>query len=155
MLICIDLSALYFAIRDLSITINYESFLSLLKAKFGENSEIHAFTIANAKNISQQKFLTKLSSLGVNLHVYPSTTPPNFTAEISAFTALSEVENVVIVSNDWGLIRPFDILRDSGKDLTLSFFSEKLMGGWTPKVVSGSVKFYDLSAEEVRSKISE
>ena len=155
MLICIDLSALYFAIRDLGITINYESFLSLLKDEFGDSSEIHAFTIANAKNVSQQKFLTKLSTLGVNLHVYPSTTPPNFTAEIATFTALHKATDVVIVSNDWGLIRPFDILRTSGRSLTLSFFSEKLMGGWTPKVVSGSVKFFDLSADEVKTKISE
>tara|TARA_Y100000114_G_scaffold157313_1_gene189582 strand:+ start:3839 stop:4306 length:468 start_codon:yes stop_codon:yes gene_type:complete len=155
MLICIDLSALYFAIRDLSITINYESLLTLLKERFGSSCEIHAFTIANSKNVSQQKFLDKLKSLGVILHVYPSTTPPNFTSEICTFTALSSSKEVVIVSNDWGLIRPFDILRDSGRDLTLSFFSEKLMGGWAPRVVSNSVKFFDLSSDEVKHKISE
>lgn len=155
MLICIDLSALYFAIRDLSITINYESFLRELRAKFGPHSEIHCFTIAAPKNVSQQKFLQKLGQLGVKLHVYPSNTPPVFTAEICTWAALSGKDSVVFVTNDWNLIRSYDMLKNAGKDLTLSFFSEKLQGPWTPKVLSGEVKFYDLSSNEVRAKIAE
>lgn len=155
MLICIDLSALYFAIRDLSITINYEKLVTELKSKFGSDSEIHCFTIANDKNVSQQKFLGRLRQLGVELHVYPSTTPPNFTSEICSWVALSGSEAAVVISNDNGLIRPFDMLKSSGKSLTLSFFSEKLQGQWNPMILSGEVDFYDLSASEVKSKISE
>ena len=155
MLICIDLSALYFAIRDMGVTINYERFLNELRKTFGASSEIHCFTIANSKNVSQQKFLTKLGQLGVKLHVYPSNTPPNFTAEISTWCALSDKEEVVIVSNDQGLMRPFDILRLAGKKLTLSFFSEKIQGGWMPVVFSREVEFFDLSSPEVKARISE
>lgn len=155
MLICIDLSALYFAIRELSITINYESFLRELRKKFGEDASIHCFTIAASKNVSQQKFLQKLQQLGVELHVYPSNTPPVFTAEICTWAANSDAKSVVFVTNDWNMIRSFDMLESFGKELTLSFFSEKLQGPWIPRVMSGKTRFYDLSDSEVSSKIAE
>ena len=155
MLICIDLSALYFAIRDLSITINYEKLVSELKSTFDEKAEIHCFTIANEKNVSQQKFLARLEQLGVELHVYPSNTPPNFTTEICTWVAISGKDEAIILSNDSGLIRTFDMLKNVGKKITLSFFSEKLQGPWTPRVLSGEIEFFDLSAPEIKSKISE
>ncbi len=155
MLICIDLSALYFAIRDMGVTINYERFLNELRKTFGDNSEIHCFTIANSKNVSQQKFLAKLGQLGVKLHVYPSNTPPNFTAEIATWCALSGKDRAVIVSNDQSLIRPFEMLKVAGKTMVLSFFSEKIQGAWMPLVFSREVEFFDLSSPEVKNKISE
>ena len=97
MLICIDLSAMYFAIRDLSITINYEKFLSELRSQFGKDAQIECFTIAKSTNVSQQKFLDKLKSLGVNLHVYPSSTPANFSNEICAWVGMSGAEDVLII----------------------------------------------------------
>tara|TARA_B100000886_G_scaffold305501_1_gene237269 strand:- start:157 stop:624 length:468 start_codon:yes stop_codon:yes gene_type:complete len=155
MLICIDLSALYFAIRDLSVTINYELLLKQLRKDFGDSCSVHAFTIANSKNVSQSKFLAKLQQLGVNLHVYPQTQNPNFTAEICTWLALSPVKSAIVISNDQAFIRPFEILEGAGKDLTLSFFSEKLHGQWISRVIANSVKFYDLSADGIKESISE
>lgn len=155
MLICIDLSAMYFAIRDLSITINYEKFLNELRSMFGQEASIQCFTIAKSTNVSQQKFLTKLQTLGVDLHVYPPNTAPNFSNEICAWVGMSDKKDVLIISNDTGLIRPFDIFTNAGKNLTLSFFSEKLQGSWTPKILSGEVKFFDLSSETVKDKIAD
>ena len=155
MLICIDLSAMYFAIRDLNITVNYEKFLTELRGQFGSDAQIDCFTIAKSTNTSQQKFLQKLESLGVNLFVYSSKTPPNFSNEICARVGMSDQENVLIISNDTGLIRPFSMFKDAGKSVTLSFFSEKLQGAWTPKILSGSIEFFDLSSEAVRDKISD
>lgn len=155
MLICIDLSAMYFAIRDLSITINYEKFLGELRDLFGKDASIQCFTIAKSTNVSQQKFLKKLESLGVNLHVYPPNTTPNFSNEICAWVGMSDKSDVLIISNDTGLIRPFEIFKASGKNLTLSFFSEKLQGSWTPKILSGDVKFFDLSSDLMKDKIAD
>lgn len=155
MLICIDLSAMYFAIRDLSITINYEKFLKELRGIFGEDASIECFTIAKSTNVSQQKFLTKLETLGVTLHVYPPNTAPNFSNEICAWVGMSDKKDVLVISNDVGLIRPFQMFKQAGKNLTLSFFSEKLQGSWTPKILSGEVSFFDLSSEAVKDKIAE
>ena len=155
MLICIDLSALYFSIRDMGVTINYDRFLNELRNNFGKNAEIHAFTIANSKNVSQQKFLSKLGQLGVKLHVYPSNQPSNFSAEICTWAALSGKKHVVIVSNDASLIRPFQMLKVSGIHTSLSFFSERIQGEWMPLIFSREVEFLDLSAPEIKESISE
>ena len=155
MLICIDLSAMYFAIRDLNITINYEKFLTELRSRFGEDAAIECFTIAKSTNVSQQKFLQKLETLGVNLHVYPSNTSPNFSNEICSWVGISKASDVLIISNDTGLIRPFQMFKQSGRNLTLSFFSEKLQGFWTPRILSGEVQFSDLSSDSIREKIAD
>jgi hypothetical protein len=165
MLVGIDLSALYFAIRDLNITINYDRLINWLKgeafkhlcsaeAMATEVIDIHAFTIADSKNQSQSKFLERLTSLGVSLHVYSFNTKPNFSVELGVLTALSEHEKVILLTNDEALMRSFSILEESGKDISLCFFSEKLHGAWTPKVLSGEIKFLDLSNPKTKAAIS-
>ena len=164
MLVCVDLSALYFTIRKLGITVNYEKLTQWLNvsaggALFGEDGsreapELHAFTVADAKNTSQTKFLERLESLGFNMHIYSFTTKPNFSVEMAVLAALSKKEEVVFMTNDEALLRPFDILKEAGKSPALCFFSEALHGSWTPKILSREICFSDLSAPAVRSAIS-
>tara|TARA_B100000131_G_scaffold221323_1_gene212836 strand:- start:25027 stop:25533 length:507 start_codon:yes stop_codon:yes gene_type:complete len=167
MLVCIDLSSLYFAIRGLNITVNYEKLVGWLKTtafselfESGDNPstsivDIQAFTIADPKNQSQSKFLTRLGELGVGLNVYDFNTKPNFSVELGVVAAMSSHEKIVIMSNDSALLRSFDLLKDrGGKDVALCFFSEKLDGSWTPKILSNEVKFLDLSNPKTRSAIS-
>jgi len=153
-MICIDLSRLYFAIRDLNVTINYEKLLTVLKEK--TNSEtVEAFTKADPKNVNQSKFLKRLEDLGYNLHVYDVTTQADaFTAEISAMAALSEDKEITILSNDQALLGVFRLLEERGRSMTLCFFSEKLEKQWTPKVLCGDIKFIDLSNPDIRKDIT-
>ena len=163
MLVCIDLSALYFTIRKLGITVNYEKLTSWLKSEcseklYGDNSseavELHAFTVADPKNTSQTKFLDRLASLGFQMHVYSFTTKPCFSIEMAVTAALSDKEKQVFMTNDDALMRSFGLLKGAGKDPALCFFSEALHGNWTPKILSREVKFTDLSDPTVRSKVS-
>ena len=116
MLICIDLSKVYFALRDLGITIDYEELLKVIKEKVdtgGNDVQLEGFTVADSRNVGQARFLGKLTEMGIKLHVYPHDSgPPNFSSEISTTAALSEHEEIVFVSNDSTLIRVFGILRD-------------------------------------------
>lgn len=153
-MILIDLSRLYFAIRDLNVTINYEKLLSVLMEQSGSKT-VEAFTKADPKNINQSKFLKRLESLGYNLHIYDvSTTSDAFTAEISALASLSEDKDITILSNDFSLCGVFKILEERGRNVTLCFFSERLEKGWTPKVLCGDVKFIDLSNPEIKKSIA-
>jgi len=153
-MICIDLSRLYFAIRDLNVTINYEKLLNVLKEKTG-CTEVEAFTKADPKNINQGKFLKRLEALGYNLHIYDvGTQTDSFSAEISAMAALAEGDAVTILSNDQALLGVFNLLEGRGKNLTLCFFSEKLEKSWTPKILCGDIKFIDLSNPETRKAIT-
>ena len=164
MLVCVDLSSLYFTIRKLGITVNYDKLANWLSSEagnalFGEDEsrgavELHAFTVADSKNTSQTKFLDKLASLGFNMHVYNFTTKPNFSVEMAVLAALSEKKEVLFLTNDEALLRPFDILEEAGKSPALCFFSEALHGSWTPLILSREVRFSDLSAPSVRSVIS-
>lgn len=163
MLVCIDLSALYFTIRKLGITVNYEKLTAWIKSQceerlFGEGSEgtieLHAFTVADAKNTSQTKFLERLKALGYELHVYSFTTKPCFSIEMAVSAALSDKKRVVFMTNDDALMRSFGLLESSGKEPALCFFSEALHGNWTPKILSREVRFTDLSDPAVKSKVS-
>jgi hypothetical protein len=156
MLVCVDLSSLYFAIREINITVNYESLIEWLRSQSDSEDavEIHAFSIADPKNQSQTKFLKRLEGLGVTLHIYDFNTKPNFSVELGVWAALSDHEKVMIISNDSALLRAFSILEKGGKKMSLSFFSEKLNGNWTPKILSGEISFLDLSSPETRAKIS-
>ena len=153
-MICIDLSRLYFAIRELNVTVNYEKLITVL---LGENKaqKIEAFTKADPKNANQSKFLKRLEDLGFNLHVYDvAKQSGSFSAEISALAALAKGEKVTILSNDQALLGVFSLLKERGVDLPLCFFSEKLEKGWTPKILCGDVEFIDLSNPEIRKSIT-
>ncbi len=153
-MICIDLSRLYFAIRDLNVTINYEKLLNVL---LGENKDqkVEAFTKADPKNTNQNKFLKRLEDLGYTLHTYDASAKTDaFSAEISAIAALSKDTDITILSNDQDLLGVFKLLEDSGRNVTLCFFSEKLEKGWTPKILCGDIKFIDLSNPDVRKSIT-
>lgn len=163
MLVCIDLSALYFTIRKLGITVNYEKLTSWVKTQcearlFGEASEeeieLHAFTVADAKNTSQTKFLDRLKALGYDLHVYSFTTKPCFSIEMAVTAALSPKKRVVFMTNDDALMRSFGLLSGAGKEPGLCFFSEALHGNWTPKILSREVQFTDLSDPVVKAVVS-
>ena len=163
MLVCIDLSALYFTIRKLGITVNYEKLTSWVMAHceerlFGdsgkENIELHAFTVADPKNTSQTKFLERLRTLGYDLHVYSFTTKPCFSIEMAVSAALSDKKRVVFMTNDDALMRSFELLTEAGKEPGLCFFSEALHGNWTPKILSREVRFADLSDPSVKSQVS-
>jgi len=156
MLVCVDLSSLYFAIREINITVNYENLITWIKSQATGDDvvEIHAFSIADPKNQSQTKFLKRLEGLGVTLHIYDFNTKPNFSVELGVWAAMSKQEDVMIISNDSSLLRAFSILEEGGKKMSLSFFSEKLNGSWTPKILSGEIKFLDLSAPDTKAQIS-
>ena len=158
MLICIDLSKTYFALKELGITINYDELLAVLKEKVNASGdkevELEGFTVADYRNIGQRRFLSKIQEMGVKLHTWPHDSgPPNFSAEIAACAALSDHKEIVFVSNDSSLIRVFEILREKGKRPSLSFFSERLEGKWAPTIIKGEVDFVDLSAKDVMSRI--
>ena len=164
MLICIDLSALYFTIRKLGITVNYEKLTDWLSSDCFESLysgdtldkpvELHAFTVADPKNTSQTKFLDRLKALGYTLHVYSFTTKPCFSIEMAVLAALSDHDKQVFMTNDDSLMRSFSLLSAAGKDPALCFFSEALHGNWTPKILSREVRFTDLSDPTVRAKVS-
>jgi uncharacterized LabA/DUF88 family protein len=154
MLIVIDLSSLYFSIRDLNITLNYEKLITYFKDQFGEETELHAFTVADSQNTSQTRFLEKLKGLGVELHIYGFDTPSKFSTEIMTWGALSDKEEVVLVSGDGDLIRSFELMKGAGRSMSLCFFSEKLAPSWNPRVIAGDVKFIDLSNPEIRKVIT-
>ena len=103
-MICIDLSRLYFAIRNLGVTINYEKLVNVLlkNCESGDTEEtIEAFTKADPKNKNQNRFLERLEGLGINLRVYDaSTSISSFSMEITAVAALSGDESITILSND-------------------------------------------------------
>ena len=155
-MICIDLSRLYFAIRDLNVTINYEKLLKvLLETCEGETNVVEAFTKADPKNVNQSKFLKRLEGLGFKLHVYDvGNSTDSFSAEIATIAALSGDKDITILSNDQALMGVFKLLEEHDKNVTLCFFSEKLEKGWTPKILCGDVQFLDLSNPEVRKSIT-
>lgn len=154
MLICIDLSRLYFAVRSLNIAIDYEALLNLLEERAVGDIDIVGFTIADPGNTNQAKFIQKLEDLDVEVKVYPADTTPSFTPEISAEAARYEMDDVIVVSNDAGLIRVFDLLKEDGKRPTLCFFSDRLDPAWNPRIISGEVPFIDLSDPSIRKVIT-
>ena len=157
MLACMDLSKLYFAVRKLNVTVNYEELIKLLYEKgetLGEDVHIKGFTVSDERNPGQKKFLSRLSELGLDLHVYPYDTTPDFSAEIATIAALSEEDNVVVVSNSSCLIRVFDLLKENGKSPTLCFFSEEVEGNWTPTLLRGGRDFVDLSDPPTKRRVT-
>lgn len=153
-MVLVDLSRLYFAVRDLKITIAYEKLFSTLREGRGSpDDEVVALTVADKKNVSQQKFIERIQALGVKVYVYGCETPPNFSTEIAALAALSKETAIVVISNDQMLLRVFGILEEAGKAMTLCFFSEKLDGAWTPKIINKEISFIDLSNPEVKAEI--
>jgi len=155
-MICMDLSRLYFAIRDLNITINYEKLINvLIENRDTKKETIEAFTKADPKNKNQSKFLERLEKLGITLRTYDVSTPTNsFSTEIATVAALSGDKSITILSNDRSLIRVFDILKEKGVNPTLCFFSEKLDKEWTPKILCGDTEFMDLSNPSIRETIT-
>ncbi len=155
-MICMDLSRLYFAIRDLNVTINYEKLLNvLLETCKGENTAIEAFTKADPKNVNQGKFLARLEKLGFKLHIYDvATSTDSFSAEIATIASLSGDKDITILSNDQSLMRVFNLLEENDRNVTLCFFSEKLDKGWTPKILCGDIQFIDLSNPDTRKAIT-
>lgn len=154
MLICIDLSRLYFAIRSLNIAIDYEALLDLLEERSSGDVDIVGFTIADPGNAKQAKFLERLNDMDVNVKVYPADSSPSFTPEISAEAARYDMDDVLVVSNDAGLIRVFDLLKEDGKRPSLCFFSDRLDPAWNPLIISGEVPFIDLSDPAIRKVIT-
>lgn len=154
MLICIDLSRLYFAIRSLNISIDYEALLDLLEERSSGDVDIVGFTIADPGNAKQAKFLERLNEMDVNVKVYPADSSPSFTPEISAEIARYEMDDVMVVSNDASLIRVFDLIKEDGKRPSLCFFSDRLDPAWNPLIISGEVPFIDLSDPGVRKAIT-
>ena len=136
----------------MNTSVDYEKLFELFREKH-KNIRIEGFTIADKKNINQNKFLVKLMELGVSLHIYDCDTQPSFTAEISTAVALSEEKEVMVVSNDPSLIRVFDMLEAKGKNPSLCFFSEKLEGSWMPTIIRGGANFFDLSNPKVKQRI--
>ena len=160
-MICMDLSRLYFAIRDLSVTINYEKLINILLENNNTSTGatscecIEAFTKADPKNKNQSKFLERLEGLGVKLHTYDAGTSANsFSTEMATVASLSKDKSILILSNDKSLIRVFDLLKENGREPTLCFFSEKLDKEWTPKILCGDTQFIDLSNPSIKKSIT-
>ena len=153
MLIAVDLSRLYFAVRDLKLRLDYEKLFNLLIGDTPkEETTIHAFTVANTENKKQRKFLARLSELGVEVHIHDLKTRPSFSEELSAL-CLEQVAArkgpALLVSNDRSLIRVFDMFKEQyGPLMTLCFFSEKLEGRWASTILRDKTKFIDLSDPE-------
>lgn len=154
MLICIDLSRLYFAVRSLGVSIDYEALLDMLEERAEGDVDVIGFTIADPGNTNQAKFIQKLEELGMEVKVYPTDTAPSFTPEIAAEAARYDMDDVTVVSNDSGLIRVFDLLKEDGKRPSLCFFSDRLDSAWNPRIISGEVPFVDLSDPSIRKIIS-
>lgn len=153
-LICIDLSRLYFAVRALGVTVNYEALLDALESTGTGDVDIVGFTIADPGNLKQAKFIQRLEELGVEMKVYPVDSPPSFTPEIATVAAQYDGDDILIVSGDAHLMRVFQLLREDGKSPRLCFFSDKLDPSWTPRIFSGEVNFFDLSDPTVRRAIT-
>jgi len=151
-MVLIDLSRLYFAVRDLRLSLNYARLLH----EITENMEepVIAFTVSSAKNTQQVKFLNKLRGYGVDLIECEFNTPSNFSIEIIAAAAIAEDQFITVVSNDGALVRPFNILRAHGKCMKLCFFSERLDGVWMPLILNGNIPLIDLSEKELKARIT-
>lgn len=154
MLVCIDLSRLYFAIRSLGVAVDYEALLNVLEERASDEVEIVGYTTADPGNVKQAKFLERLAEMDVNVRIYPADSQPSFTAEIATEAALHEMKDVLIVSNDSEFLRVFELLREGGKRPELCFFSDRLDAAWNPHVISGSVPFTDLSDPKIRKAIT-
>jgi hypothetical protein len=151
MLIAIDLSRVYFAVRDLKLRLDYEKLFDLLVGDTPkEEVTIYAFTVANPDNKKQRKFLERLRELGVHVVTYSFKTRPSFSEELSAIAGecLSHGETVTLVSNDRALMRVFDLLDAYAPRMTLCFFSDKLEAGWAQKILKEKTNFTDLSSKE-------
>jgi hypothetical protein len=154
MLICIDLSRLYFAVRSLNVSIDYEALLDLLEQRASGDVDVVGFTIADPGNAKQAKFIERLNDMDVEVKCYPADSNPSFTPEIAAEAARYDMDDVLVVSNDQNLIRVFDLLKEGGKRPQLCFFSDRLDSAWNPLIISGEVPFVDLSDPAVRRVIS-
>jgi hypothetical protein len=154
MLICIDLSRLYFAVRSLNILLDYEALLDVLEERFSDEVEIIGFTTADPGNTKQAKFIERLTEMDVLVKVYPADSQPSFTAEIAVEVARHDMMDVLVVSNDAGFLRVFDLLREGGKRPGLCFFSDRLDVAWNPAIISGAIPFTDLSDPMIRKSIT-
>lgn len=154
MLVCIDLSRLYFAIRSLGVAVDYEALLNVFEEKATDEVEFVGFTTADPGNAKQAKFIERLNEMYVDVKVYPADSSPSFTAEIATEAALHGTKDVLIVSNDAEFLRVFDLLREGGKNPELCFFSDRLDAAWNPHIISGSIPFTDLSDPKIRKAIT-
>jgi len=152
MLICLDLSRLYFALRDLRVQVDYAELLNLLRQQATGDVDILGFTVADRSNERQMYFLNNLTRMGVDVKIWDAASPPSFTAEIATYAGMYVGDHILVVSGDAGLIRVFDILKEDDHRVQLSFFSEKLDPAWVPLILSGKVDFIDLSVSFSRTR---
>ena len=155
MLVCIDLSRLYFILKKVRCSLDYSKFVNFLRSLSGDpNVQIVGFTIADKSNKRQTSFLRRLEGMGIKLHVYPTDTRPSFTMEMVAIAGLSPKQNVVFVTDDVALISVFEILQARGKNCGLAFFSTELSGRWIPHFLQGTYSLFDLGEEKTLAEIS-
>ena len=152
LIIIMDLSQLYFAIRNMGQTVNYRKMIEEILR--GREARKVAFTVFDPANEKQASFLDRLRKWGVDVRTFPSNTPSNFTPEMSVIAGSSPESEIILVTGDDKMIRPFRLLEASGKKVELVFFSERLSGGWNPLILSGQVNFFDLSNPDVKKRLT-
>lgn len=156
-LICLDLSRLYFAARSLSVVLNYEALLDHLESLVDDEDvvDVVGFTVADPGNAKQTKFLERLRGLDVDVRSYPVGSAPSFTPEIVAEVARYPGRRVIVVSNDDAFLRAHELLQVEGKQVQMSFFSDRISSEWNPRLLRGDISFIDLSDPEVRKFITQ
>jgi len=158
MLVLVDLTKLYFAVRDLRLHIDYGSLIEFIKDEYQDLNEedikFEAFTLYDPKNVGQIKFLENLESLGVAINKHKFGKKLNFSIDIAAKACANGHKHILVISNDQELTRLFSILKALKKEPALCFFSERLGGPWNPEILNGDVEFIDLSHPEVKNTIA-
>ena len=158
MLVLIDLTKLYFAVKDLRVHVDYKSLVNFVKEEYEEVDEedirFEAYTMYNGNNVGQVKFIENLESLGMKVVRQPFGKNANFSIDIAARAMEEESKEILVISNDPDLSRLFPILRRGDKQPTLCFFSERLGEGFYPEIIAGDVEFIDLSHPEIKHQIT-
>jgi len=153
-----DLTKLYFAVKDLRLRVDYKSLIEFVKEEYPEVDEedikFEAYTLYNPQNNGQVKFIERLEAMGVSVTKNTFDKSANFSIDIAARAASNRDKQILVISNDPDLARLFSILRGTEKEPTLCFFSERLGNTFYPDILSGDVDFIDLSHPEVKNIIA-
>ena len=166
MVIVLDLTRLYFALRSLNRAIDYSELLMILRehvrslhprgnSYVAGSVQIIAFTMEGRKNLAQAKFLGNLEAQGVRIYreefeASNRDVSDGYSIEIAAMLGASLLDSrvprlAVVVSDCPRLIWPISLLKERGVKVTVAFFAEALAGKWIPRILSKEVDFLDLS----------
>ena len=71
MLVLMDLTKLYFAVKDLRLHVDYKALIEFVKDEYCEVDEedikFEAYTLYNPQNNGQVKFIERLETMGVSV----------------------------------------------------------------------------------------